>query len=198
MVYPQKPVYMAFEEVSFLFFSPMTWRRLDGVNVWLPQRRKTVWENWCVLLSLSPVLPPTEMSPCDPVCSTWILSAQLQLIRKCHIPTQAEPSKSSCRECGIMTISADPLKDMHMEGFGGEHLHVQGEASNKVTEKKQSNREKSLWPHREGEWLRYSVRGADLNPDGFPVSSCVLFWDQNYVYCISLHVLVGLANSSNR
>lgn len=81
-----------------------------GVNVWLPRWRKTVWENWCALLSLSPVLPPTEMSPYDPVCTTWILSAQLQLIRKCHIPTQAEPSKSSCREFGIMTSLCWPVE----------------------------------------------------------------------------------------
>lgn len=52
-----------------------------------------------------------------------------------------------------MTISADPLKDMQMEGFGGEYLHVQGEASNKVTEKKQSNREKASGPtERENDW----------------------------------------------
>lgn len=30
VVYPQKPVYMAFEDMTFLSFSPMTWRRLDS------------------------------------------------------------------------------------------------------------------------------------------------------------------------
>ena len=69
-----------------------------------------LWENWCALLSLRPVLPPTEMSPCDPVCTTRILSAQLLLIGKCHIPTQAEPSQSSCREFGVMTNLCWPLE----------------------------------------------------------------------------------------
>lgn len=101
-----------------------------GVYVWLPRWRKTVRKLMCAPFSklCSSTHRDEPLWPClyytNPVCSaaadwkvphtypSWALTIFLQ---------------------GIWSYdqSADPLKDMQIEGFGGKHLHVQGEASTK-------------------------------------------------------------------